>query len=181
MKRFWFFSLSLLFFLAACTPQATVAHKLSFNINGGGRILVTLVRPKGNGPSAGIICKHWLESVPTGRLEYLNQPLMMSDQAEASLLPQVSFLRRSYVSSSLQNENPWLIGKDQAAQGVRISVDPGSPVSKTIEACWYRFQWDPQRHPGAAENRQGSRTYCGNPETCKLDLVLGQQFQPPMV
>ena len=181
MKRFWFLSLSLLFFLAACTPQATVAHNLSFNINGGGRMLVTLVRPTDNGPSAGIICKHWLEPVHTDRFDYFNQPLTMSSHAEVNLLSQVYFLLRSSVSSGLQNENPWLIGKDQDAQGVRISVDPGSSVSETIEACWKRFQWDPQLHPGGAENQQSSRTYCGNPETCKLDFVLGQHFQPPMV
>jgi hypothetical protein len=180
MKRFWFFSLSLLFFLAACTPKASVAHNLSFNINRGGQILVTLVHPKGNGPSAGFICKHWMEPAPADRLHYLNEATMTSGQAEAGLLPQVSFLLWSSVSSILQNENPRLIGKDQDAQGVRISVDPGSPVSEVIETCWYRFQWDPQRHPGRAENLQDSLTYCGKFDPCKLDFTLGPHFQLPM-
>ena len=179
MKRFWFFFLSLLFFLAACTPKATVAHNLSFNINRGGQILVTLVRPKGNGPSAGISCKHWLRPVPWGRPKYLSEALTVASQGEVSLLPQVYFFWSS-VSSGSQNELAWLTGKDQVAQGVRILVDPSRLITGAAGICWDHSWWYPQRHPGGGANGQGSLTYCGKSDPCKLDFTLGPHFQLPM-
>lgn len=140
MKRFWFFTICLLFVLAACAPQppadptataiaptavptavptpaspfdydpsvpfdtkiisqteqngaivtelSYAAHDPSFATNMGGRTVVTLISPKGNGPFAGIV--HLFggkcATPPTGSIAYLSEAITIAQHGAVSLL-----------------------------------------------------------------------------------------------
>ncbi len=159
MKRYWFFTLSLVFVLAACTPQSIAvpptptavpptavptpaspfdynakvpfdtkiisqseqngvtvtqlsyaAHDPSFATNMGGRTLATLVSPKGNGPSAGIVHIYGYNIFPTGSPKYLSEAITMASHGAVTLLP-VDYFPLGSIPTGTQADRSLIIGQ----------------------------------------------------------------------
>jgi dienelactone hydrolase len=73
------------------TELSYASYDPSFSINTGGRTVATLVRPKGDGPFAGLLYMHWLGPVSSNRGEYLDEAVTMAQHGAVSLLPQGYF------------------------------------------------------------------------------------------